>query len=49
VLSSGRKLRDKGVAIGKREIEDIPIVEAVPRYTALEAPDPANDEVEVAE
>ena len=38
VLSSGRKLRDKGVAIGKREIEEIPIVEAVPRYTAIEAP-----------
>jgi len=33
VQSSGRKLRDKGVAIGKREIEDVPIIESLPRYT----------------
>ena len=32
VQSSGRKLRDKGIAIGKRELEDIPLIEAVPRY-----------------
>ena len=32
VLSSGRKLRDKGVAIGKREIDEIPLVESLPRY-----------------
>ncbi len=32
VLSSGRKLRDKGIAIGKREIEDIPLIEAVSRH-----------------
>lgn len=32
VLSSGRKLRDKGIAIGKREIEDVPLVEAVSRH-----------------
>ncbi|MCW1403648.1 DNA recombination protein RmuC [Novosphingobium sp. MW5] len=50
VLSSGRKLRDKGIAIGKREIEDISIVEALPRYgegaepAALPPADPANDE-----
>ncbi|MFM5908215.1 MAG: DNA recombination protein RmuC, partial [Novosphingobium sp.] len=49
VLSSGRKLRDKGIAIGKREIEDVSIVEALPRYgegdaAALPPADPANDE-----
>jgi len=32
VLSSGRRLRDKGIAIGKREIEEIPLVETLPRY-----------------
>ena len=34
VLSAGRRLRDKGVEIGKREIEDVPLVEAAPRYVA---------------
>jgi DNA recombination protein RmuC len=32
VVTSGRKLRDKGIAIGKREIEDVPEIEAVPRH-----------------
>ena len=32
VLSSGRKLRDKGIAIGKREVEEVPLIEALPRY-----------------
>jgi len=32
VVSAGRKLRDKGVEIGKREIEDVPLVESAPRY-----------------
>ncbi len=50
VQSSARKLRDKGVSIGKREVEDISIVEALPRYgegqdvPALPPADPANDE-----
>jgi DNA recombination protein RmuC len=44
VLSSGRRLAEKGVEIGKRAIEDVPLVEAAPRYNAgdveaLEAPD----------
>lgn len=34
VLTSGRRLRDKGIEIGKREIEDIPLVEAAPRHGA---------------
>lgn len=32
VLTSGRRLRDKGIAIGKREIEDVPLIEATPRH-----------------
>ena len=32
VLSSGKRLRDKGIEIGKREIEDVPLIEAAPRY-----------------
>lgn len=32
VLSAGRRLRDKHIEIGKREIEEVPLVEAAPRY-----------------
>ncbi len=32
VLSSGRRLREKGIEIGKRDIDDIPLVESAPRY-----------------
>ncbi len=32
VLSAGRRLKDKGIEIGKREIEDVPLVESAPRY-----------------
>ncbi len=32
VLSAGRRLRDKHIEIGKREIEDVPEIEAAPRY-----------------
>ena len=39
VLTSGRRLADKGIEIGKREIEAVPLVESAPRYTALDAPD----------
>jgi DNA recombination protein RmuC len=39
VLSAGRRLRDKGIEIGKREIEDVPLVEAAPRHGGA-----ANDE-----
>ena len=51
VLASGRRLRDKGIEIGKREIDEVPLVEAAPRYGArsedplmLGGIDPANDE-----
>ncbi|MCM0000062.1 MAG: DNA recombination protein RmuC [Erythrobacter sp.] len=44
VLSSGRRLAEKGIEVGKREIEDVPLVESAPRYNAedvaaLGAPD----------
>lgn len=32
VLTSGRRLADKGIEIGKREIEEVPLVESTPRY-----------------
>ncbi|MFA6218411.1 MAG: DNA recombination protein RmuC [Erythrobacter sp.] len=38
VLTSGRRLADKGIEIGKREIEEIPLVENAPRYTAQDLP-----------
>jgi DNA recombination protein RmuC len=51
VLSSGRRLRDKHIEIGKREIDAVPLVEAAPRYAGEAAEpaaprliDPANDE-----
>ncbi|MFM7404888.1 MAG: DNA recombination protein RmuC [Erythrobacter sp.] len=37
VLSSGRRLAEKGVEIGKREIEDVPLVASAPRYKASDA------------
>jgi len=35
VLSSGKRLRDKGIAIGKREIDEVPLVETSPRHGDL--------------
>ena len=37
VLSSGRRMAEKGVEIGKAEIPDVPLVEATPRYNADDA------------
>ncbi len=34
VLSAGRRLAEKGIEVGKREIEDVPEVESLPRYTS---------------
>jgi DNA recombination protein RmuC len=45
VLTSGRRLKDKGIEIGKREIEDVPLVEAAPRHAEQIAP-PAVDPVD---
>ncbi|MEN9683422.1 MAG: recombination protein RmuC [Pseudomonadota bacterium] len=32
VMTSGRRLRDKGIEIGKRELEDVPLIDAAPRH-----------------
>ena len=37
VLSSGKRLAEKGVEIGKREIEEVAMVENTPRYNAADA------------
>ncbi len=39
VLTSGKRLADKGIEIGKREIEEVPLVESAPRYNAKDADD----------
>lgn len=36
VLSSARKLKDKGIETGRRDAEDVPLVEAAPRYTTAD-------------
>ena len=41
VLSSGRKLRDKHIEIGKREIEEVPLIESAPRYAEGASSEPA--------
>nr|WP_253950694.1 DNA recombination protein RmuC [Novosphingobium sp. SG751A] len=38
VLASGRRLRDKGIEIGKREIEDVALVESQPRHGDVTEP-----------
>ena len=48
VLSAGRRLRDKHIEIGKREIEDVPLIDATPRHGLADAPEvlpewPADD------
>ncbi|MGX7951967.1 DNA recombination protein RmuC [Tsuneonella sp. HG249] len=35
VLTAGRRLKDKGIEIGKREIEEVPLVESAPRYVGI--------------
>ncbi len=42
VLSAGRRLHEKGIEIGKREIEEVPKVEATPRYNAEDAAEAAD-------
>ncbi|WP_108786719.1 DNA recombination protein RmuC [Erythrobacter sp. Alg231-14] len=39
VLSSGKRLAEKGIEIGKSEIEDVPLVESTPNYNAADAED----------
>ena len=44
VLTSGRRLADKGIEIGKREIEAVPLIESTPRYTARDADAASNSD-----
>jgi len=37
VLSAGRRLRDKHIEIGKREIDDVSLIESAPRYGAADS------------
>jgi DNA recombination protein RmuC len=41
VLSSGKRLAEKGVDIGKAEIPEVPLVESAPRYTGGDTEEPA--------
>jgi DNA recombination protein RmuC len=41
VLSSGKRLAEKGVEIGKSEIPEVPLVESAPRYTGGDIEEPA--------
>lgn len=41
VLSAGKRLREKHIEIGKREIEDVPLVESAPRYADAGTEPPA--------
>lgn len=38
VLTSAKRLRDKGIEIGKKETEAVPLIESAPRYTASDEP-----------
>jgi len=49
VLSSGRRLRDRGIAIGKRAIEEVPLVESLPRHAEGGADDAVEPAAEAAE
>jgi len=44
VLSAGRRLKDKGIEIGKREIDELPLVEAAPRYVEAGETEPAQQD-----
>ena len=43
VLTSGRRMAEKGIEIGKKEIEEVPLVESTPRYNAEDAALIGND------
>ena len=39
VISAARKLKEKGIETGRREAEDVPLVESAPRYTTADESD----------
>ncbi|MDC0887132.1 DNA recombination protein RmuC, partial [Altererythrobacter sp.] len=44
VLSSGKRLAERGIEIGKREIEEVPLVENTPRYAEADLLPDSKDE-----
>jgi DNA recombination protein RmuC len=48
VLSSGRRLRDKHIEVGKNEIDEVPPIEAAPRYGVEALAAPAHDDAVAA-
>ncbi len=49
VLSSGRRLAEKGIEIGKNKIEEVPLVESAPRYTAADLEEEAPGSIALEE
>ena len=44
VISTGRKFADLNIETGKRELEEVPMVEALPRYGEGESLQPIEDQ-----
>ena len=44
VVSTGRKFADLNIETGKRELEEVPLVEALPRYGERDRPHPIEDQ-----
>ena len=49
VLTAGRRLKDKGIAIGKREIEEVPVLDSLPRHSGGAGDPPMVDDNAAAE
>jgi DNA recombination protein RmuC len=48
VISTGRKFADLNIETGKRELEEVPLVEALPRYGDGETTPPIADQREAS-
>ena len=46
VISTGRKFADLNIETGKRDLEEVPLVEALPRYGKGETAAPIADQRE---
>ena len=46
VISTGRKFADLNIETGKRDLEEVPLVEALPRYSEGETATPIADQRE---
>ena len=43
VLSAGRRLRDKHIEVGKRELDEVPLIESRPRHAEADQAEAASD------